>query len=46
MAEIVYQMQLVRVHIYMPSALQIGGPHLSLIIAILVKGRCFFGPSA
>jgi hypothetical protein len=30
----------------MPSALQLDGPHLSLTFAILVKGRCFFGPSA
>jgi hypothetical protein len=34
------------VSIYMPSALQLGGPHLSLTFAILAKGRCFFGPSA
>jgi hypothetical protein len=34
------------VYIYMPSALQLGGPHLSLTFAILAKGRCFFGPSA
>jgi hypothetical protein len=27
--------------IYMPSALQLGGPHLSLTFAILVKERCF-----
>jgi hypothetical protein len=27
--------------IYMPSALQLGGPHLSLTFAILAKGRCF-----
>jgi hypothetical protein len=32
--------------IYMPSALQLGGSHLSLTFAILAKGRCFFGPSA
>jgi hypothetical protein len=25
----------------MPSALQLGGPHLSLTFAILAKGRCF-----
>jgi hypothetical protein len=30
----------------MPSALQLGGPRLSLTFAILAKGRCFFGPSA
>jgi hypothetical protein len=29
------------VSIYMPSALQLGGPHLSLTFAILAKGRCF-----
>jgi hypothetical protein len=28
--------------IYTPSALQVGGPHLSLTVAILAKGRCFF----
>jgi hypothetical protein len=27
--------------IYMSSALQLGGPHLSLTLAILAKGRCF-----
>jgi hypothetical protein len=32
--------------IYTPSALQVGGARLSLSIAILAKGRCFFGPSA
>jgi hypothetical protein len=32
--------------IYTPNALQAGGPRLSLIVAILAKGRCFFGPSA
>jgi hypothetical protein len=32
--------------IYTPSALQVGGPRLSLSVAILAKGRCFFGPSA
>jgi hypothetical protein len=36
-----FQMLSVWVHIYTPSALQLGGPHLSLSIAILVKGRCF-----
>jgi hypothetical protein len=29
------------VHIYMPSALQLGGPRMSLTVDILVKGRCF-----
>ena len=42
----VYQMLTLWVSIYMPSALQLGGPHLSLTFAILAKGRCFFGPSA
>jgi hypothetical protein len=32
--------------IYMPSALQLGRPHLSLTFAILAKGMCFFGPLA
>jgi hypothetical protein len=32
--------------IYTPSALQVGGPRLSLTVAILEKGRCFFGPLA
>jgi hypothetical protein len=32
--------------IYTPSALQVGGPRLSLTVAILAKGRCFFGPLA
>jgi hypothetical protein len=32
--------------IYTPSALQVGGPRLSLSVAILAKGRWFFGPSA
>jgi hypothetical protein len=39
-------MLLLQVPIYMPSALQLGGPHLSLTFAILAKGRCFFRPSA
>jgi hypothetical protein len=38
-------MLLLWVSIYMPSALQLGRPHLSLTFAILAKGRCFFGPS-
>jgi hypothetical protein len=25
----------------MPNTLQLGGPHLSLIVAILAKERCF-----
>ena len=40
------QMLSLWVSIYMPSALQLDGPHLSLTFAILAKGRCFFGPSA
>jgi hypothetical protein len=36
-------MSLLWVSIYTPSALQLGGPHLSLTFAILAKGRCFFG---
>jgi hypothetical protein len=36
-----YQMLSVSIHIYMPSALQFGGSHMSLTIAILAKGRCF-----
>jgi hypothetical protein len=46
MVEMAYQMLLVWVHIYTPNVLQLGGPHLSLTIAILAKGRCFFEPSA
>jgi hypothetical protein len=46
MAEMACQILPVRVHIYTLSALQLEGPHLSLAIAILEKGRCFFGPSA
>jgi hypothetical protein len=41
MAETPYQMMLVWVHIYTPSTLQLEGPRLSLIVAILAKGRCF-----
>ena len=37
-----YQMLPVWVHIYTPSALQLGGPHLSLTITILAKGKVFF----
>jgi hypothetical protein len=32
--------------IYTPSTLKTEGPRLSLTVAILAKGRCFFGPSA
>jgi hypothetical protein len=45
MLEMAYQMLPVWVHIYTLNALQLEGPHLSLIIAILAKGRCFFEPS-
>jgi hypothetical protein len=41
-----YRMLPAWVHIYTPSVLQIEGPRLSLTVAILAKGRCFFGPSA
>jgi hypothetical protein len=44
--EMAHQMLPLRVPIYMPSALPLGGPYMSLTFAILVKGRCFFGPSA
>jgi hypothetical protein len=44
--EMAQQMLSLWLSIYMPSALQLGGPHLSLTFTILVKGRCFFGPSA
>jgi hypothetical protein len=46
MAEIACQILPVWVHIYTFSVLQLEGPHLSLTITILAKGRCFFGPSA
>jgi hypothetical protein len=32
--------------IYTPSTLKTRGPRLSLTVAILAKGRCFFEPSA
>jgi hypothetical protein len=41
-----HQMLSLWVPIYMPSALQLGGPYMSLTFAILAKGRCFFGCSA
>jgi hypothetical protein len=44
--EMAHQVLTMRVPIYMPSALQLGGPYLSLTLAILAKGRCFFGPLA
>jgi hypothetical protein len=37
-----YQMLSVWVHIYTLSALQFGGPHLSVTIVILAKGKVFF----
>jgi hypothetical protein len=40
------QMLSLWVSIYMSIEMQLGEPHLSLTFAILVKGRCFFGPSA
>jgi hypothetical protein len=40
-AETTYQMLPLWVHIYTPSALQLGGPYLSLTVAILAKGMCF-----
>jgi hypothetical protein len=45
-AQAAYQMRLVRVLIYTLGTLQIGGARPSLTVAILAKGRCFFGPSA
>jgi hypothetical protein len=45
-AEMAYQIPPLGIHIYTPSALQLGGSRLSLTVAILAKGRCFFGPSA
>jgi len=41
-----YQMSLRYGRIYTPSALKIERPRLSVNVAILAKGRCFFGPSA
>jgi hypothetical protein len=32
--------------IYTPSVLKVERPRLSVNVAILAKGRCFFGPSA
>jgi hypothetical protein len=32
--------------IYMPSTLKTEGSRLSVAVAILAKGRCFFGPLA
>jgi hypothetical protein len=46
MAQAAYQMWLVRVLIYTLDTPQIGGSRVSLTVAILAKGRCFFGPSA
>jgi hypothetical protein len=44
--EMAHQMLSMRVPIYMPRPLQLGGPYMSLTFAILAKGRCFFGPLA
>jgi hypothetical protein len=46
MAEMAYRLLSAWVHIYTPSVLQLEGLRLSLTVAILAKGRCFFGPSA
>ena len=35
-----------RARIYKPIMSEAGRPHLPLTVAILAKGRCFFGPSA
>jgi hypothetical protein len=43
--EMAHQMLSLQVPIYMPSALQLGRPYMSLTFAILAKGMCFFGPS-
>jgi hypothetical protein len=40
------QMLSLQVSIYMPIALQLGGPYMSLAFTILAKGRWFFEPSA
>ena len=45
-AEMAHQMLPLWVPIYTPSALQLGGPRVSLTFAILAKGMCFFGPLA
>jgi hypothetical protein len=39
--EMAYQILSMRVPIYMPNTLQLGGPYMSLTFAILAKGRCF-----
>jgi hypothetical protein len=39
--EMAHQMLALRVPIYTPTALQLGGPYMSLTFAILAKGRCF-----
>jgi hypothetical protein len=44
--EMAQQMRPLWVPIYMPSALQLGGPYRSLTFTILAKGRCFFRPLA
>jgi hypothetical protein len=42
--EMAQQMLSLRFPIYIPTALQLGRPYLSLTFAILAKGRSFFGP--
>ena len=44
--EMAQQMLSLWVPIYIPTALQLGGPYMSLTFPILAKGRSFFGPSA
>jgi hypothetical protein len=39
--EMAQQMLSLRVPIYIPSALQLGEPYMSLTFAILAKERCF-----
>jgi hypothetical protein len=39
--EMAHQMLSLQVPIYMPSALQLGGPYMSLSFAILAKEMCF-----
>jgi hypothetical protein len=46
MAKKAYQMTLRCALIYTSGALRTGGPRLTLTVAILARGRCFFGPSA
>jgi hypothetical protein len=46
MASVRTKMSLRYGRIYTLGALKAERPHLSLNVAILAKGRCFFGPSA